>query len=458
MFDFIKTGKKLTDVDAFLRKLESNDVKYDGKFDGETYEVTGEYSARIKNISLQVYPSRWLIISGSIHEYWNDGKHNYNDFTLQDFIKAVDELSITVGIDLWDLRLFKIEVGVNIKPPITSKEILHNTFMHKKLEFKWASITGEGAYYHCKHKEYHIKLYDKAKQHNLPYELLRYEIYITSEMLKKHRIYKVADVLIKENIEYMVNFLQEEFVNILFYDPTINKKNMIDQQKAQLSEWSNSRFWSTLSKRSSSKNIFSNAVNSFRDLQIKHSENIQAQNLELITKKLGELDNIFGQEFTALFGRNGKDFNSEQEIFNQPKFDDQNGSFGSSIIVPFNAEVRRCKLTKLDISMQVEDSVYLTVVGVEYHHQNFPEIYKRLETMLSPKWKDAPVDKRNLEIAHNIRNKVSNRKNSLKKQLKRNKDHYSLFRDPTLLNPELSKFPEIINESGYMEIDKLKKE
>jgi hypothetical protein len=42
---------------------------------------------------------------------------------------------------------------------------------------------------------YQIKLYDKAQQHHLGYELLRYEIHFTSEMLKKSGIYKVADIL-----------------------------------------------------------------------------------------------------------------------------------------------------------------------------------------------------------------------------------------------------------------------
>ena len=183
MIDFIKTGIKLKDVDSFLRNLDSNGVKFEGIFVGNTFELTGEYQAKIKNISVRIFPSRWLIISGSIHEYWNDGKHNYNDFTIQDFKIAIDELSKTVGINIWNLRIFTLEFNVNIKPPIPSSEILHNSFMHKRVAFRWASITGEGTYYHCKHKEYYIKLYDKARQNELSYELLRYEIYFKSEIL-----------------------------------------------------------------------------------------------------------------------------------------------------------------------------------------------------------------------------------------------------------------------------------
>jgi hypothetical protein len=75
--------------------------------------------------------------SGSIHQFWNDGKHNYNDFTMLDFRKAVEKLSEIVGMDLWSFRVFKMEAGVNIIPPISSKEIILNNFMHKRVEFKW---------------------------------------------------------------------------------------------------------------------------------------------------------------------------------------------------------------------------------------------------------------------------------------------------------------------------------
>jgi hypothetical protein len=77
MIDFIKLETKPNDINGFLQRLN---VGYKGEFVGETFEVTGKYSAKIKNIKLKILPSGWLIIAGSIHQFWNDGKHNYNDF------------------------------------------------------------------------------------------------------------------------------------------------------------------------------------------------------------------------------------------------------------------------------------------------------------------------------------------------------------------------------------------
>lgn len=387
MIDFIKIGTKINDVDAFLQKLK---IRYEGKFDGETYEVTGEYFSRIKNISIRIHASRWLIISGSIHKYWNQGKHNNDDFTIQNFIVAIEDLSEIIGLNLWDFRLFKIEAGVNIIPPIITTKILHNTFMHKKVDFKWVSITGVGTYYNCKHNEYHIKLYDKAKQHDLPYELLRYEIFFTSEMLKKNGIYKVSDVLLKENIDFMVKFLLIEFTNILFYDPTIKKQDISEQQKVQLSDWSNPRFWSALSKSSSSKNIFSNTVNRMRVFLLNHSENIQGQNLELIKTKLGELLSNSPEEFGSHDGRNGKDFDSGLGNAVLLTNKDKNGSFGCSIIDPLRPEGPQCPVTKLNLSIQSSDTAYLTQEGIKYLQENFPKIYSRLIELYAPKFLKEP--------------------------------------------------------------------
>lgn len=35
-------------------------------------------------------------VRGSLHKYFNDGKHNYNDFTLSDFINTVSDLEKTL--------------------------------------------------------------------------------------------------------------------------------------------------------------------------------------------------------------------------------------------------------------------------------------------------------------------------------------------------------------------------
>lgn len=463
MIDFIKIALKLSSVDNFLKNF-SHAIK--GQFDGDTFELTGEYKARIRNIELKITQVGWLIISGSIHEFWNDGNHNHNDFSMQDFLLSIKELIEIIGMDLWNLRLYKIEIGVNIIPVIPVGDFIRNTFLHKGKDFRSEITKGEGLFFVCQHKEYKIKIYDKGKQNKLSYPLLRFELNYSSEILRKNRIFILKDILNFEKRDSLKSFLLKTFLEIIYFDSTIRTNDLSKRNKEKIVEWANPLYWQKLSNEPASKNTFANEVRRLQNITKISSDNIQTKTFDLINKKLGELDNISEDDIQVYFGMNVYYKQNEDGIEVGTNGNDflilkerETGTNGSSIIVPFNTEVRRCKLTKLDISMQADDHDFLTIDGVEYYHQNFPKIYKRLEERLRPKWKDAPVSKRNLEIAHGIRNTFNKRNNALRNQLKNKKGHFSLFSDPTLLNPELTKFPEIIiKESGYLGIDILKKE
>jgi len=71
--------------------------------------------------------------------------------------------------------------------------------------------------------------------------------------------------------------------------------------------------------------------------------------------------------------------------------------------------VRCCLVTGLDISMQKDTSKYLCTEGVKYYKENEPEVWEQLQNRLSPKWKDAPIDKKIAEIHHSIRNENLNK-------------------------------------------------
>jgi hypothetical protein len=113
-------------------------------------------------------------VSGSIHYYFNEGLHNYNDFRFSDIMEVVNEISNLFSIDV-ENDLNNLEFGVNIKLPFEPKLILDNLVTHKGQSFSYESNNGKN-YHQCKHTQFYIKIYDKSLQFGLTEKILRFEI------------------------------------------------------------------------------------------------------------------------------------------------------------------------------------------------------------------------------------------------------------------------------------------
>jgi hypothetical protein len=82
--------------------------------------------------------------------------------------------------------------------------------------------------------------------------------------------------------------------------------------------------------------------------------------------------------------------------------------------------------------MQKEESMFLFTTGVLYYHDHHPEIFKDLESRLSPRWDQASLEARCYEIAHSIRNEYHNRRRSLKSQRMSYNQYPTLFESSNL--------------------------
>ena len=69
------------------------------------------------------------------HYYFNDGVHNANDFTFQDFLIILHRLKNILGIDLVFLLVKGIEFGVNFLSPIDCKFLIALLEYHDKNRF-----------------------------------------------------------------------------------------------------------------------------------------------------------------------------------------------------------------------------------------------------------------------------------------------------------------------------------
>ncbi len=83
---------------------------------------------------------------GVLHKYYNDGKHNYNQFGRKEAEIALKRLIEVTGLELPIFKVESVEVGVNLMPPIPSDDIINNALMYKRRPFEAKYCTDEGNY------------------------------------------------------------------------------------------------------------------------------------------------------------------------------------------------------------------------------------------------------------------------------------------------------------------------
>jgi len=172
--DYIKT--KLSA--EYIGLLENHRLL---EFKREVNERTGELLhkrvAKYQGLTFIIRSNKiWL--SGSLHYFFNEGKHNYNDFTYTDLLYTLNKIERLFNIELSNCKLENIEVGVNINLPFKTSLILNNTLFHGIEKFKNEKVKkGKGDFRIATHDRYNVKIYDKGLQFSLPYKLLRFEIH-----------------------------------------------------------------------------------------------------------------------------------------------------------------------------------------------------------------------------------------------------------------------------------------
>ena len=258
MIDFIKLSSR-------LNTTQMADLKNRIDFNGSYNESTGEpekilangkkasyrSTAWIKNIKLDIFSKGYIELAGSLHKYFNDGKHNYNQFGRKEAEIALKRLTEATGLKLQFFKVDSVEVGVNLTPPIPSDDIINNALMYKRKPFEAKHRNDEGNYIQVKLYEYWVKLYNKRlhyeKQgYDIGHEILRFELKINKmRMLANYRVFTLEDLL--NNIEDIAkDMLPKAWMEVMLYDPTINK-----QTKEKTLQYANVNFWREIAEERS---------------------------------------------------------------------------------------------------------------------------------------------------------------------------------------------------------------
>lgn len=233
-----------------------------------------------------------LTIIGSIHKYWNNGLHNFNDFSRTDIKRAVlnlsEELKIKPGLTI----VHNLEFGLNITPPIETARILNGMMYHRGI-FKNYDLP-QADYRQCTHSNFIIKAYDKAIQNNIEFKnIFRFELkFIRMNDLKQSiRKHVIIDRHLNLNNLYeyeVLNIIGKKMIDkwskIIYFDDTVRPEELSELQKIKLHIWKNPNSWKNFSKqkRLREKKLLYNIINH-------HSEGIQKQVKILLQTKTYEL-------------------------------------------------------------------------------------------------------------------------------------------------------------------------
>ena len=258
MIDYIKLSSRLNTPE--IADLRSK-IDFFESINGSTGEpekilangkkVSYRSTAWIKNIKLELFPKGYIELAGSLHKYYNDGKHNYNQFGRKEAETALKRLIEASGLNLFDFKVESVEVGVNLMPPIPSDDIINNALMYKRKPFEAKYCTDEGNYRQATLSEYWVKFYNKRlhyeiQGYDIGHEILRFELKINKmRMLAKYRVFTLEDLM--NNIgDIAKDILPKAWMEVMLYDPTMNK-----QTKEKTIKYANVNFWRGIAKERS---------------------------------------------------------------------------------------------------------------------------------------------------------------------------------------------------------------
>ena len=227
-------------------------------------------------------------VRGSLHKYWNNGKHNANDFTYNDLQSVLDELNQKFGINPKTAILRNLEFGVNVQLSITSTELFKNIVTSGKHNFSVLKVDGK-TLGRCISKSQSIyKIYDKGKQYKtVEKNLIRFEVHVNKmQYLSRLEVVNLLDILNVKKLQRLAEMLINEWFEVVYYDKQIEYKQMTVFEQKKLLYYATPRNWNDFDRmqRMRAKKHFQKLIDKYGNGNPEHIAIGQ-----IITKKCQQL-------------------------------------------------------------------------------------------------------------------------------------------------------------------------
>jgi hypothetical protein len=301
------------------------------------------------------------------HYYFNNNLHNANDFKINDCIKTILELKNIFEINLKLLKVVNIEFGINVLPPIDIKKLIAFLLYHEKNEFKTdvglafskksfrANPNGTINLYKI------IKAYAKGLQFPQYSDINTFRFEVKSKQSKyinQLAIYTANDLLNFDCYLNMANEIKNEFGKVLLLDCETDFKSLTGKEQAKITNYLNTLTWFNISQ-DGYRNRFNKEKTKYYNLVNKIESNLKRQLDKIIFDKLEYL-------------KNGAISKHRENTKSGAYSNIYKGGICTQKINPNKAkkEVDKksfCSITKLDISIQKEDSILLSDSGLNFN-------------------------------------------------------------------------------------------
>lgn len=158
-----------------------------------------------------------LEFRGSFHKSFHGGT-NWQDFTQAQYCEEIQRITDHFNFPPEAMYFLNLEVGVNLRLPIPTKAVIESIMLHRR---KRPVPMSEGHGIIIRHLGHYLfKVYDKALQYGLPYELVRFEIHVDRmEPIKRLKIHNAADLLDVQKWLLLEKFLQKKLKALLIVEP-----------------------------------------------------------------------------------------------------------------------------------------------------------------------------------------------------------------------------------------------
>lgn len=214
MYDFVKISFSSNQYAEYLRRSEYLTFVKESK---KTHSANHIYS--YNGLFFDLFDSGRIIISGSLHKYWNRGEHNYNDFGYQQLVEAISDLSTKFSPHILTGLVNNLEVGININPGFASSEYLKKVIGLNGAErhpITKNDLKGFQKGYHFQKTQWGLKIYDKGKQYNRLENILRHELKAYKmQAIQNIGISKVIDLCDFNKLSEAANYLLKIYNDLL---------------------------------------------------------------------------------------------------------------------------------------------------------------------------------------------------------------------------------------------------
>lgn len=346
--------------------------------DAKSGEVRNKfYFAKFIGFKIKLYPHPTKdgcftrgTIEGSLHYFWNDGQHNYNRFPFLSQIVAARKLVKALGIELYNLRLVQLEIGLNLRINCPVSEILNALRFHRRTPFTDIIKNERGHFKESTQSRLFLKAYDKGLQNTLNDNIFRFEIKtIDLELLRN----EYGELTFETLFSFVFRDFKQKLLNR--WDECVFVHPEDFKTLAEYYHYHDQQKWLSILQNENKARANENWKTKRRKLDEIISKNP--------TSKKNLIRNMISQEFDRLFP-----FNPQM---------------GDLSILPKWVN-RICPITHVDISMQKNDSFVLSNSGLKHLIENDPTKFEEIKgKYLGRKFWNEPIQTQINEIAHRIR-------------------------------------------------------